>query len=256
MEKRTLLKDILFSLEEDEIGGWKKEFLKNREKIERILDRIDKKSNVYYPFPENVFRCFKLTKLEDVKIVIWGQDPYPTLLDDGSPRAQGYSFGVDRTDVVPKSLQNIYQEIGKEYDCFKAPTHGDLRWLSNQGILFMNSALTYNPENPKSHQHIWGGFTHIVIDILNEQIENCIHVLWGKSSEKLVSSIKSREILISSHPSPLSAYRGFFGCNHFRQINIILDRRGDEQINWNEDKNLAPTYVSKKKKPSPKNEKD
>lgn len=243
-EERRPLKEVLFSLED--IGEWRDEFLERKDKIERILDKIDKKGDHFYPYPEDVFNCFKYTKLEDLKVVIWGQDPYPTLLDDGRTRAQGYAFGVARNDVVPKSLQNIYKEIGDEFECFRAPRHGDLRWLCRQGILFMNSALTYNPDDPKSHQNIWGRFTHIVIDIINRQVENCIHVLWGNSSKKLASSIASSEILEAAHPSPLSAYRGFFGCNHFRQINITLDRQGKEQINWNEDDDLPPTIVQKK----------
>ncbi len=240
------LSEILFGLED--IGEWKDEFLKRKEKIDKILANVEKRGDTFYPNREDVFKCFSLTPLEEVKVVIWGQDPYPKLLQDGTTRAQGYAFGVKRDDVVPGSLKNIYKELADNFDEFRAPLHGDLRWLAKQGILFMNSALTYNPKDPKSHQNIWSRFTYIVIQIINNRVPNCIHVLWGKSSEKLTSSIASSEILACAHPSPLSAYRGFFGCKHFKKINIMLDRQDKKQINWNEDQTIPPTYIEKLEK--------
>jgi uracil-DNA glycosylase len=245
-EEEKTLSEILFSL--DDIGEWHDEFMKRKDKIDRILERIEKKGDEVYPRKKDVFNCFRLTPLETAKVVIWGQDPYPKLLINGETRAQGYSFGVSRDDCIPQSLKNIYKEIGDNFDCFKAPNHGDLRWLAKQGILFLNASLTYNPNDPKSHQNIWGRFTHIVIEILNKKIENCIHVLWGRESEKLAPQIASTQILNAAHPSPFSAYRGFFGCRHFYKINIILDRQGKKQINWNEDKTLPKTRVTKKEK--------
>ena len=136
---------------------------------------------------------------------------------------------------------------------FKNPGHGDLRWVCQQGVLFINSSLTYNPNDPESHQNIWSRFIHIVISIINRKVENCIHVLWGKVNQKLESSIASNQLFQTAHPSQLSAYRGFFGCRHFYKINITLDRQGKEQINWNEDPSLSPTFVKilKKKKEIP-----
>jgi len=244
------LADTIFSL--DDIGEWREEFLKKEKKIRKVLGDIDKRGDRYYPLLHDVFNCFRLTPLENVKVVIWGQDPYPKAWEneDGSvkTRAQGYSFGVARDDHLPGSLKNIYTELENNFPTFKNPGHGDLRWICRQGVLLINSSLTYNPDDPKSHQNIWTRFTHIVIGIINRRVENCIHVLWGKESQKLESSIASNQLFQCAHPSPLSAYRGFFGCRHFYKINITLDRQGKKQINWNEDPTLPPTFVEKIKK--------
>jgi len=160
---------------------------------------------------------------------------------------------------------------------FQEPPHGDLTWLAKQGILFMNQSLTYCPANPKLYLNMWNRFTYIIINIINENVENCIHLLWGKQCEPLIEHIRSREIYQSAHPSPLSARRGFFGCKHFLKVNITLENRkkskiedlekllkdkkikGEErenitkeiekikevqvQINWNENQKLTPTYL-------------
>ena len=248
-EPKTLA-DMLFSLRD--IGEWRDEFLKREKKIRKVLNDIDNRGDRYYPLLPDVFNCFRYTPLEKVKVVIWGQDPYPKawVQEDGSikTRAQGYSFGVARDDKVPGSLKNIYKELEDNFPSFKNPGHGDLRWICRQGVLFINSALTYNPDDEKSHQNIWTRFTHIVINIINRRVENCIHVLWGKESQKLESSIASSQLFQAAHPSPLSAYRGFFGCRHFYKINITLDRQGKDQINWNEDHTLKPTFVERLKK--------
>ena len=241
--QKKKLSEILFSLED--IGEWKDEFEKRKDKITRLLEKIDERNDTFYPYPEDVFNSFRKTPLEKVTVVIWGQDPYPKLLRNGKTRAQGYAFGVSREDSVPGSLKNIYKEMSSCFDSFSEPNHGDLTWLCDQGIFFMNSALTYNPEDPKSHQGIWMRFTHIIIDIINKKLDNCIHILWGSAGKKLSDSIASKNILEASHPSPLSAYRGFFGCRHFEKINILLDRQGKKQINWNEDHTLPPTFVEK-----------
>ena len=202
-----------------------------------------KKYGACYPLKENIFKCFEMIPLNKVKVVIWGQDPYPTLLDKGVPRAQGYAFGVSREDMVPQSLQNIYKEIKSNFSMFQAPNHGDLTWLTEQGVLLINSSLTYCPANPKCFLNLWNRFTNIIVKIINENVDNCIHLLWGKNCERLSEHIQSREVFIAPHPSPFSARRGFFGCKHFLKVNITLKRQEKEQINWNEDKTLQPTYV-------------
>jgi uracil-DNA glycosylase len=249
------LGEILFSLED--IGGWKEEFEKKRKKIERVFEKVEGRGSCYYPNPENVFKAFQLTPLEEVRVVIWGQDPYPTLLGEGKPRAQGYSFGVAKDDIIPKSLVNIYKEIKEEYPQFKSPNHGDLTYVAKQGVLFLNSALTYCPDEEKdkrkySHINIWTNFTKIVVDIINVNTEKCIHVFWGQKSQKMKDEVPEGNVLIAAHPSPMSAYRGFFGCNHFIKINIMLDRMGRKQINWNTNSSLKPTYQEKLKKKSKK----
>jgi uracil-DNA glycosylase len=246
----TELGKILFSLED--IGEWKQELTKYQDKIERIFEKIESRGICFYPNKENVFKAFQLTHLEDVKVVIWGQDPYPALLDKGVPRAQGYAFGVSRDDIIPKSLINIYKEIKDEYPIeFKNPGHGDLTHVAKQGVLFLNSALTYCPDEEKdkkySHINLWIRFMKIVVGIINRRVDKCIHVFWGKKCEKMKDEVPEGNALCAAHPSPLSAYRGFFGCNHFIQINIILDKIGKKQINWNVDLFQPPTFVKKKK---------
>jgi uracil-DNA glycosylase len=226
--------------------GWSEKLEKYKPAVKQISDIISKKEisyGPYYPKKDDVFRAFSMTPLDKVKVVIWGQDPYPTLLSNGEPRAQGYSFGVNRKDDVPMSLRNIYKEISDNFPMFEPPDHGDLTWLADQGILFMNSSLTYCPKEPKCYLNLWNRFINIIIAILNEESNNCIHLLWGKNCERLAEHIHSREIYITSHPSPFSARRGFFGCKHFLKVNITLVRQKKEQINWNEDKSLTPTFI-------------
>ena len=245
--------------------------------LSNLIERKEKEYGEFYPLRQNIFKALEMTPLDKVKVVIWGQDPYPTLLSNGNPRAQGYSFGVEKSDKVPPSLQNIYKEIKENFPTFEAPPHGDLTWLANQGILFMNQSLTFCPANPKLYLNLWNRFTYIIIKILNENVEGCIHLLWGKQTEPLIEHIRSREIHQASHPSPFSARRGFFGCKHFLKVNIILENRkktkiedldkllkdkkikGEErekiekeleevkesqvQINWNENQKLIPTYL-------------
>ena len=235
--------DLLY---QKDYGLWSQKLEKYKvaiKNISKIIAQKEEEYGPYYPAKENLFKALEMTPLEKVKVVIWGQDPYPTLLKDGKPRAQGYSFGVHKEDNVPQSLQNVYKEIKDNYPMFHPPEHGDLTWLAEQGILFMNSSLTYCPENPKVYLNLWNRFTNIIINIINENVDNCIHLLWGKNCEKLAEHIRSREVFMCAHPSPFSARRGFFGCKHFLKVNITLQRQEKEQINWNEDENLQPTYV-------------
>jgi len=271
---------IYEALYDQDFGSWSSKLHPHRKSVKLLSDMIQEKENQYgefYPLKKDVFNFLKMTPLEKVKVVIWGQDPYPTLLDDETPRAQGYSFGVKKTDTVPQSLKNIYKEIKSNFPMFEPPPHGDLSWLAEQGVLFMNQSLTYCPNNPKLYLNLWNRFTYIMINIINENVENCIHLLWGKQCEPLIEHIRSREIHQSSHPSPLSARRGFFGCKHFLKVNIILENRKntkieelekllkdkklssdkvDEinkeiknlqesqvQINWNENSKLTSTYL-------------
>jgi len=277
IDQESTVYDALF---EQYFDGWTEKLLPHKKAIKILSDMIIEKEKTYgpfYPLKKDMFNFLKMTPLRKVKVVIWGQDPYPTLLEDGEPRAQGYSFGVKKTDQVPQSLKNIYKELKTNFPMFQEPPHGDLSWLANQGVLFMNQSLTYCPKNPKLYLNMWNLFTYIVINIINENVENCIHLLWGKQCEPLIEHIRSREIYQSAHPSPLSARRGFFGCKHFLKVNITLENRkktkiedlekllkdkkikGEEreninneieelkdtqvQINWNENQNITPTYL-------------
>ena len=227
---------------ENKYPGWGKELWKRNSNIKNLSLIIDKINKRYYPLEKDLFKSLEMVNLKDIKVVIWGQDPYPQIKSNGKPRAQGYSFGVSKDDEIPGSLKNIYKEIKNNFSNFKIPIHGDLTWLSNQGILFMNSSLTYFPEEPKLGLNIWNRFRNIIIDIINENCPDCIHVLWGNNAKELENEIKSKHIITGAHPSPLSSYR-FFGCRHFLMINIILARLGKKQINFNEDEKLEKTFV-------------
>ena len=240
--------DLLFK---KDLGKWTEEFKKYKSAIKDISNRIqicEKKYGEYYPEKENLFKAFELTPLEKIKVVIIGQDPYPSLLPNGKCRAQGLSFSVSKGDTVPGSLKNIYKEIKNDFPMFKEPNHGDLTYWAKQGVFLFNQSLTYCPKEPKCYLNLWNRFTNIVIKIINEHIDNCIYVLWGKKAENLSEFIKSREIITGVHPSPMSANRGFFNKHYFLKINITLKRQGKEQINFNEDPSLLPTYVENLKK--------
>lgn len=240
--------ELLFK---EDFGKWTTEFKKYKSAIKNISDLISKceeKYGAYYPDKKDVFKAFRLTPLETVKVVIYGQDPYPTLLANGNCRAQGLAFSVSKDDDIPGSLKNIYKEIKNDFPMFVAPKHGDLTYLAERGVFLYNQALTYCPENPKCYLNLWNRFNNIVIKILNENIDNCIYVLWGKKAEKLSEHIKSREIITGVHPSPISANRGFFNKKYFLKINITLERQGKKQINFNEDSELLPTYIENIKK--------
>jgi len=213
--------------------GWTEEFQTYKEDMERISKIIDIKEKItggYYPLKNDLFRSLELTPLGRVKVVIWGEEPYRTQKSNGLPRDQGYSFGVSKCDAVPKGVQNIYAELAREVE-FQPPKHGDLTGWAKQGILFMNTSLCYSPSNPKAFTNLWIRFTNLVIRIINEKIPNCIHLLWGKGCESIKDNISSREVYMTT--SPLVAYRGFFGCNHFIKVNITLKRQGKEEIDWN-----------------------
>lgn len=204
------------------------------ERISRLLEKHKHDHGEFYPLRKDTFRALMMCPLDKVKVVIWGQDPYPTLLKNGLPRAQGYSFGVSKHDTVPQSLKNIYKEIKSEYPEFQIPSHGDLSKLSEQGVLFMNTALTYCSRSGCSahRKGVWSPFTNLIIKTLNENVKDCIHILWGSDAQKLQESIKSNYKFVSAHPSPFSAYRGFFGNKHFLKTNIALKRIGKEPIDW------------------------
>lgn len=242
-------------------GGWSEAFEKNREVIDNVIEILDnqikknKELANFYPLKRNLLKALELTPLHKVKIVIWGQDPYPTILDNGKIRAQGMSFSVSREDKIPKSLINIFKEIKETYPDFNIPTHGDLKEWAEQGILLLNTGLTYSPaekditSKKRIHIRAWKRLICLLIEQINNHVNNCIHVLWGKDAQKLTDIIKTRDkfILISGHPSPCSVHQ-FRGNNHFLKINLLLRELGKEQIDFRlseEDgkKTGKPTYL-------------
>ena len=183
-----------------------------------------------FPAPGNIFRPFNTCPMEQVKVVILGQDPYH---DDG--QAMGLSFSVPKGWKVPSSLNNIYKELGTDLGC-KKPTHGDLDKWSTQGVLMLNASLTVRAHQANSHSKKgWESFTDAAIRTLAKQRKGLVFLLWGKNAqekERLIAKDAGHLILKCPHPSGLSAHRGFYGCKHFSQANTFIEKNGGGPIDW------------------------
>jgi uracil-DNA glycosylase len=185
-----------------------------------------------YPASEHVFRAFDLTPLNTVKVVIIGQDPY-----HGEGQAHGLSFSVPEGVAMPPSLRNIFKEIVEDvYGGERImPSSGDLSHWASQGVLLLNSVLTVESSMPNSHRNKgWEQVTDAAISAINKECEGVVFVLWGAFAQKksALIDVKRHHILSSVHPSPLSAYRGFFGCRHFSRVNELLNDQGKADIHW------------------------
>ena len=182
-----------------------------------------------FPEEKNVFNALKLTPFESVKVVILGQDPY-----HGFGQAHGLSFSVQKGIPLPPSLRNIYKELQEDIGG-ELPTEGDLSHWAKQGVLLLNTVLTVEEGNANSHKGMgWEKLTNRLIESLNELKHPVIFILWGKPAqdkEKLITN-PNHVILKSPHPSPLSAYRGFFGSKPFSRVNDILIQHGQTPIRW------------------------
>lgn len=181
-------------------------------------------------FPPNnfIFRALDLVSFEDVKVLILGQDPYHSF-----GQANGLSFSVNKEISIPPSLKNIFLELKNDLN-IPISRHGDLTYWAQQKVLLLNSSLTVEMGKPNSHSKLgWDKLTDKIINQLSRR-GDMIFVLWGKSAQKKYTLIdkKNNEILETSHPSPFSANRGFFGCKHFSKINNILKREGANEIDW------------------------
>ncbi|CAM5196935.1 uracil-DNA glycosylase [Alishewanella longhuensis] len=185
---------------------------------------------VIYPPDSEIFNAFKLTALDNLKVVILGQDPY-----HGPNQAHGLAFSVRPSVRVPPSLLNIYKELALEYADFQPPKHGFLQSWAEQGVLLLNTVLTVEANQPNSHRLFgWEQFTDQVIRQISQHTEQVIFLLWGSHAQKKAKLIdaKRHHILTAPHPSPLSAHRGFLGCGHFLQTNSLLESSGKAPINW------------------------
>lgn len=185
----------------------------------------------YYPTLNNVFRALELTPLDDAKVIILGQDPYPNSED-----ACGLAFSVNRDYKLPKSLVNIFKLL--EIETAEVRTNGDLSDWANQGVLLLNSVLTYNANTPTAHLNIgWQETTDKIIKQLSDRGQ-CIFVLLGKYAQSKMDLIDNdnNTIIATVHPSPLSAYRGFFDSKLFTNINLALKKYNYLPINWNHKK--------------------
>lgn len=182
-----------------------------------------------YPTPENVFNALNLVKYNDVKVVIIGQDPYHQ-----PGQAHGLSFSVQNGIKLPPSLVNIYKEIEDEIGK-KSCTNGDLTAWAKQGVLLLNSVLTVRDSQPNSHKNMgWEKITSRVVELLSKREKPVVFLLWGANAIAIGKNIdRSKHLVLTcAHPSPLSAYNGFFGCNHFVKVNEFLIKNNETPIEW------------------------
>ncbi|MCT7549640.1 uracil-DNA glycosylase [Aliarcobacter butzleri] len=199
---------------------------------EKLKEEIDKRyeNSIVFPEKQNIFKAFSLTKFEDLKVVILGQDPY-----HGIGQAQGLSFSTPSNIKNPPSMVNILKEINDDLGKKSVCEDGDLTPWAKQGIMLLNTILTVEQGLPKSHHNLgWEIFTDNIIKYISDNKENVIFLLWGSpaiSKTKLIDKNK-HFILTAPHPSPLSVYRGFYGCKHFSKTNEILKKLNKEEIIW------------------------
>ena len=192
--------------------------------------RQEYNTRVVYPPADDIFNAFHLTPLSEVKALILGQDPY-----HGPRQAHGLCFSVlpDQSEIPP-SLQNIYQELKEDLGCF-IPNNGYLEKWARQGVLMLNTVLTVRAHQPGSHQgRGWEQFTDAIIQAVNAQERPVVYLLWGRPAQSKIPMLTNpgHLILKAPHPSPLSAFRGFFGCKHFSQTNAFLESHGISPIDW------------------------
>ena len=187
-------------------------------------------TKVIYPPSEDIFTALHLTPLSKVKVVILGQDPY-----HNENQAHGLSFSVLPSQTkIPPSLVNIYKELQTDMGCY-IPDNGYLKKWADQGVLMLNTVLTVRAHEANSHQGKgWENFTDAILQRVNEKEEPVVYLLWGRPAQKKLPMLHNPKhlVLTAPHPSPLSAYQGFFGCKHFSQTNAFLQKNGLEPIDW------------------------
>ncbi|MBY0379856.1 MAG: uracil-DNA glycosylase [Burkholderiales bacterium] len=230
MEKLNYLSDAILKLEQ----GWQNLFT---DKFTNKLYQIDKElsnlalQNIIYPPQEQIFSAFSHTKFEYISVVIIGQDPY-----HGENEANGLAFAVNRGIKLPPSLKNIFLELKNEYNTDTSGLNGELliKW-AKQGVLLLNSTLTVIKGKPNSLEYLgWAEITNQIIKHISSTKQNIVFILWGAFAKKKIEFIDRHKhlVLTSAHPSPLSAYRGFLGCNHFILANKYLSAHGKTIIQW------------------------
>ncbi|MCR5001892.1 MAG: uracil-DNA glycosylase [Lachnospiraceae bacterium] len=217
------------AIDNDWLGPLSAEFKKPyyRKLYETV--REEYKSRPVYPPSEDIFNAFALTPLNEVKVLILGQDPYH---EPG--QAHGLSFSVKPGVDIPPSLVNIYKELHDDLGCY-IPDNGFLEKWARQGVMLLNTVLTVRAHAANSHKDIgWEEFTDAAIRALNEQDRPIVYMLWGKPAQAKMNMLNNKKqlVLTAPHPSPLSAYRGFFGCRHFSRANDFLEKNGIKPIDW------------------------
>ena len=207
----------------------KEEFHKDYYLRLREFLKSEYSTRTVYPDMHDIFNALKLTDYGDVKVVILGQDPY-----HGEGEAQGLSFQVKPGIAIPPSLKNIYKELNQSLGCY-IPNNGFLEKWAKQGVLLLNTALTVRKDMANSHSGKgWEMLTDAIIKKLNARAEPMVFMLWGNNAKSKSWFIDNSRhlVLMSVHPSPLSASRGFFGCNHFKTANEFLIKNGKQPIDW------------------------
>ena len=217
------------AIDNDWLSPLSEEFKKPyyRELYQKVKEEYE--NGLVFPEPDDIFNAFQFTPLSKVKAVILGQDPY-----HNHGQAHGLCFSVKPEVDIPPSLVNIYQELREDLGC-EIPSHGYLKKWSDQGVMLLNTVLTVRAHAANSHQGIgWEKFTDAAIRILNEQDHPIVFLLWGRPAQNKKAMLNNPKHLIleAPHPSPLSAYRGFFGCKHFSKANAFLEANGVEPIDW------------------------
>ena len=206
---------------------FEKDYMKS---LRAFLVEEKKAGKIIYPKSDDIFRAFELTPFDKVKVVILGQDPY-----HGAGQAHGLSFSVENGIRFPPSLQNIFKELETDIDGFQNPNHGNLSNWAKQGVLMLNASLTVRANEAGSHQKQgWETFTDKVIETISKEKENVIFILWGKfaQAKETLIDIEKHVIIKSAHPSPFSAFSGFFGSKPFSKTNKVLSDLGKEEIDW------------------------
>lgn len=207
----------------------KEEFEKDYYQNLRKFLAEEYKNHTIYPDMYDIYNALKYTSRKNLKVVILGQDPY-----HGEGQAHGLCFSVKKGITPPPSLKNIYKELQADLGC-SIPTHGELTKWAKQGVLLLNTALTVRAGKANSHSKIgWEILTDRIISLVNEKEEPVVFLLWGRnahSKEKLITNTHHL-VLKCAHPSPLSAYNGFFGCSHFSKCNQFLKEHQLDMIDW------------------------
>lgn len=217
-------------IENDWLDAISDEFRKPYYKELFLFVKEEYSKTIIYPPANDIFNAFHFTPLSKVKVVILGQDPY-----HNEKQAHGLSFSVlpEQKDIPP-SLQNIYKELQEDCNCY-IPNNGYLKKWADQGVLMLNTVLTVRAHQANSHQGKgWEHFTDAVIEAVNAQDRPIVYMLWGRPAQSKIPMLTNPKHLIlkAPHPSPLSAYRGFFGCKHFSQANAFFQQHGMEPIDW------------------------
>lgn len=223
--------------------GWLPFFEENKLELMKILETVYSNNDTIYPKQKDIFKTLFYFPPNDTKLVILGQDPYIGE-ENGIPQAHGLAFSVPKSHKkIPPSLKNIFKEIKNSYPEYNVPTHGCLkRWVKKEKIILLNCALTVIKGKSNSMICIWEQFTDKLIKYISDTNEGTIFLLMGNFAinKMLQSKLQSKgiidknkhKIFTTKHPSPLSAYAGFFGCNVFKNINEYLEENNNSIINW------------------------